>query len=108
MKQLLQSQVFWLGAIIGLLVVGQILFGDTVHLTNGRTLDAETVTSEPIVIGENEDGEPVHDPRSVNIPEGKVRLLYSNGGQQDVLKKNVDRIEENDKDAFEDSSYPEE
>jgi hypothetical protein len=35
-------------------------------------------------------------------------LLYSNGGQQDVLKKNVDRIEENDKDAFEDSPYPEE
>ena len=105
MKQLLQNPLFWLG--VALASIAVTTFGDTVHLTNGRSLDAETVTSEPIVIGENEDGEPVHDPRSVNIPEGKMRLLYSNGGQQDVLKKNVDRIEENDKDAFKDSPYPE-
>jgi hypothetical protein len=100
MKQLLQSQIFWIGFIIGCLVIADALFGDTVHLTNGRTLDAESTATAPVVIGENEDGDPVHDARTVGIPENKIRLLYSNGGYQDVLKKNVDRIEENDRDAF--------
>ena len=66
-------------------------WADTAYLKNGRTLDAERV-----VVCRKSD----KDPRAVTVPDGKVRLLYSNGGWQDVSEDEVDYVERNDKDMF--------
>jgi hypothetical protein len=78
-------------AFAALLAFTSVSFADTVHLKNGRTIDTKSTATEQIG----------GDPRTVNIPKGKLRLLYSNSGWQDVCIEDVVRIEKNEKDAFE-------
>jgi hypothetical protein len=83
-----------MGVILGVLLgVAAVSFGDTVNLTNGRSIDAKDTATES-----NPDSD--SDPRTRKIPEGKTRLLFSNGGWQDIPSDEIESIEENDKDAF--------
>jgi hypothetical protein len=90
------SRVFTLllvGVIFGALLSITVVFGDTVNLTNGRSIDARDTATESNL-------DPDSDPRSRQIPAGKTRLLFSNGGWQDIPNDEIKSIEENDEDAF--------
>lgn len=93
-------------AVVVLVAVGsKVAYGDTILLKNDRTIYAESAVVGPVVVGQNEDGEPILDPRTFGIPKGKVRLLFSNGGWMDIPVKKVKMVVENDKDAFKNHNF---
>ncbi len=75
-------------AIIVFLTV--VSLADTVRLVNGLSIDAESTA----VRAEGA-------PKGAAIPEGKTRLLFSNGGWMDISTEDIASIETNEEDAFE-------
>lgn len=62
-------------------------FGDTILLKNGYSIDGMEVVER----GENE---------KFDVPEGKIRINFSNGGWMLIDKKDVESVERNNKDVF--------